>query len=363
MGLNIGIVGLPNAGKSTIFNALTASQVPAEAFPFCTIDPSTGVVPVPDARLERITALYKPEKVTPTIVEFVDIAGLVKNASQGEGLGNKFLSHIREVDAIAHVVRCFEDPNVTHVYGKIDPREDIEIINTELILADLDAVNKRLDKEKKVSRSNDKRLLANVALLEQLKETLDSGKPARIIVPEKEEDKKYLKELFLLTSKPILYVANTDEQHSHSERLEAVRKIAAEEKTDCVELCGKLEAEIAQLSAEEKKEFLKEMGLTEPGLNRLSRAGYHILNLITFFTAGPKEVHAWTVHRGAKAPQAAGVIHTDFEKGFIRAETFSFADLDKLESEAAIKSAGKYRSEGKEYLVQDGDMMLFRFNV
>src|SRR3989338_1634007 len=328
MALNVGIVGLPNAGKSTIFNALTACQVPAENFPFCTIDPSTGVVTVPDPRLDKLTQRSKTAKITPTAVEFVDIAGLVKNASQGEGLGNKFLSHIREVDAIAHVVRCFEDENVTHVYGKIDPREDIEIINTELILADLDAVNKRLEKEKKAAKTNDKQILSNVALLEQLKTTLESGNPARIVHAEKEEDKKFLKELFLLTHKPMLYVANTDEKHSHTERLEAVRKIATEEKTDCVELCGKMEAEISQLPEADKKDFLKDLGMTEPGLNRLIRAGYHILDLVTFFTAGPKECRAWTIHRGTKAPQAAGTIHTDFERGFIRAEIFSFSDLD-----------------------------------
>ncbi len=362
MALNIGIVGLPNAGKSTIFNALTAQKVPAEAFPFCTIDPHTGIVFVPDPRMARIADIYKSEKLVPTMVEFVDIAGLVKNASQGEGLGNKFLSHIREVDAIAHVVRCFEDENVTHVHGKIDPQEDIDVINTELALADLDAVQKRLDKERKAAKAGDKKLQANVALLERIEQTLQQAKPVRQL-PMDENEKLFVKSIALLTAKPMLYVANVDEQHSHTERLELVRKIAAAEKTDCVELCGKMEAEISQLAEEDKKEFLKDLGLEEPGLNRLIRAGYHILDLITFFTAGPKEVHAWTIHRGACAPQAAGTIHTDFERGFIRAEAFLFSDLDKLGTEAAVKAAGKYRSEGKEYIVQDGDIVLFRFNV
>lgn len=340
MSLNIGIVGLPNAGKSTIFNALTACQVPAENFPFCTIDPSTGVVPVPDPRLDKIAAIYKPKKITPTTVEFVDIAGLVKGASQGEGLGNKFLSHIREVDAVAHVVRCFEDPNVVHVSGKVDPKEDMEIINTELALADLETVSKRLDKEKTPPKN-----------LKKFKEQLNQGRPVRELALN-EEEKSLAKELGLLTAKPVLYVANVAEGEA-----------APKEIPEAIPLCGKLEAELAQLDGAEKKEFLKAMGLQEAGLNLLIRAGYHLLDLITFFTAGPKECRAWTITRGTKAPQAAGKIHTDFERGFIRAEIMAYNDLVAAGSEAAVKAAGKYRSEGKEYVVKDGDIILFRFNV
>ncbi|MDP2600248.1 MAG: redox-regulated ATPase YchF, partial [Deltaproteobacteria bacterium] len=318
MALNIGIVGLPNAGKSTIFNALTSCSVPAENFPFCTIDPSTGIVLVPDPRMEKVAAVVKPEKIVPTTVEFVDIAGLVKNASQGEGLGNKFLSHIREVDAIAHVVRCFEDPNVVHVHGKVDPKEDIEVINTELALTDLDAVVKRLAKEEKLLKTGGKEVVKRVELLKKLKTHLDKGLAVRNL--EMTEDEKILlKEFMLLTAKPMLYVANIAEESEENPRVAAVKKIAAEENSEVVSLCGKLEAEISQLKGDEKLEFLQAMGLEEPGLNRLIRAGYHLLHLITYFTAGPKELRAWTIRQGTKAPQAAGVIHTDFEKGFIRA--------------------------------------------
>ena len=344
MSLNIGIVGLPNAGKSTIFNALTACQVPAENFPFCTIDPSAGVVPVPDPRLDKLVAIYKPAKTTPTTVEFVDIAGLVKNASQGEGLGNKFLSHIREVDAIAHVVRCFEDPNVVHVHGKVDPKEDIEVINTELALSDLETVTKRLEKEEKTAKGGDKESVERVALLKEYKKRLDRGEPVR---------ENRVKDLALLTAKPVLYVANIAEGQT----------VPTAMPPGAIPLCGKLEAELSQLPAQEKEEFLKAMGLQEPGLNRLIRTGYRLLNLITFFTAGPKEVRAWTIVNGTKAPQAAGKIHSDFEKGFIRAEVMAYDDLVAAGSEAAVKAAGKYRSEGKEYIFKDGDVVLFRFNV
>ncbi|MDO8527500.1 MAG: redox-regulated ATPase YchF [Deltaproteobacteria bacterium] len=361
MALNIGIVGLPNAGKSTIFNALTACQVPAENFPFCTIDPSTGVVFVPDPRMDYLAKVNKSEKILPTTVNFVDIAGLVKNASQGEGLGNKFLSHIREVDAIAHVVRCFEDPNIIHVHGKVDPKEDIEVINLELALTDLDAVSKRLDKEEKLLKTN-KDAAKRVELLKKIKLQLEKGLAVRKLTFS-DEEKLILKEFCLLTAKPMLYVANVAEAGENNSHVETVQKIASEENSDMVILCGKLEAEISQLKDEEKKEFLSAMGLKEAGLDRLIHAGYHLLNLITYFTAGPKEVHAWTIQRGTKAPQAAGVIHTDFEHGFIRAEVFNYNDLLALGSEAAVKGAGKYKSEGKEYIVQDGDIMLFRFNV
>src|SRR3989338_1541750 len=326
MSLNIGIVGLPNAGKSTIFNALTSCQVPAEAFPFCTIDPSTGVVAVPDPRLDNIATIFKPEKVTPTTVEFVDIAGLVKNASQGEGLGNKFLSHIREVDAIAHVVRCFDDPNVTHVSGKIDPADDIQTINTELALADLETVSKTLAREEKGAKVGNKESLKRLSGLKKLDAALSQGNPARK-VDLTDEEKMLLKELGLLTGKPMIYVANISEGGEDHPNIAAVKTIADQEETDMVVLSGKLEAELSQLEGKDKIEFLKALNLKEPGLNKLIRAGYHILDLITFFTAGPKEVRAWTLRRGRKAPQAAGEIHSDFERGFIRAETYHYEDL------------------------------------
>ena len=362
MSLNIGIVGLPNAGKSTIFNALTSCQVPAEAFPFCTIDPSTGVVAVPDPRLDNIATIFKPEKVTPTTVEFVDIAGLVKNASQGEGLGNKFLSHIREVDAIAHVVRCFDDPNVTHVAGKIDPQDDINVINTELALADLDAVSKRLDKEEKLAKTGNKEAIKKAEGLKKIDAVLSQGIAARKAALT-DDEKPLLKELALLTGKPMLYVANISEGGEAHPRVSQVAQIAKDDGSESVSLCGKLEAEIAQLKGEEKQEFLQALGLKEPGLNRLIRSGYHLLDLITFFTAGPTEGRAWTIHRGTKTPQAAGTIHTDFERGFIRAETYHYEDLIAFGSEAAVKAKGKMRQEGKEYVVKDGDVLFFKFNV
>ncbi|OGQ04301.1 MAG: redox-regulated ATPase YchF [Deltaproteobacteria bacterium RIFCSPLOWO2_01_44_7] len=362
MALNVGIVGLPNAGKSTIFNALTACQVPAENFPFCTIDPSTGVVTVPDPRLDKLTQIYKPAKITPTAVEFVDIAGLVKNASQGEGLGNKFLSHIREVDAIAHVVRCFEDPNVVHVHGKVDPKEDIEVINMELALTDLDATTKRLEKEEKLLKTGSKETAKKVELLKKVKIQLEKGLAARKL-SFTEEENVLLKEFNLLTAKPMLYVGNISEGGEQGENAKRVAILAKEDGSEAVFLCGKLEAELAQLQGEEKTEFLKALGIKEPGLDRLIRSGYHLLRLITYFTAGPKEVRAWTITQGTKAPQAAGKIHSDFEKGFIRAEVFHYNDLVAAGSESQVKAAGKYRSEGKEYVFQDGDIVLFRFNV
>lgn len=351
MSLNIGIVGLPNAGKSTIFNALTACNVPAENFPFCTIDPSTGVVALPDPRLDKIAAIYQPQKVTPTTVEFVDIAGLVKNASQGEGLGNQFLSHIREVDAIAHVVRCFEDPNVAHVSGKVDPKEDIEIINMELALADLETVSKTLAREEKQLKTGSKETAKKLELWKKIKTALEKGGAVRQL-PLNEEEQTFLQELHLLTAKPMLYLANIAEG-----------QIAVKDMPEHIALCGKLESELSQLKGEEQQEFLAAMGLKEPGLHRLIRAGYKLLDLITFFTAGPKECRAWTITKGTKAPQAAGKIHSDFERGFIRAEVMAYDDLVASGSEAAVKNAGKYRSEGKEYVVKDGDIILYRFNV
>lgn len=361
MGLNIGIVGLPNAGKSTIFNALTSSQVPAENFPFCTIDPSTGVVALPDSRLDKIVEIHRPKKTVPTHVEFVDIAGLVKNASQGEGLGNQFLSHIRQTDAIAQVVRCFDDDNIVHVHGKVDPKEDIEVVQTELILADLDSVSKKLGRQEKMVKTADKMVLLQVDVLKRLNAHLESGKPARSF-QRIDKEEPFIRELSLLTEKPVLYVANTDDG-LENHHVAAVREIAEMEGNEVVVLSGKTEAEIAQLDQSDRKEFLKELGLKEPGLDRLAHTGYKLLNLITYFTAGEKEARAWTIHQGTKAPQAAGVIHSDFEKGFIRAEIYSFDDLVACGSEAAVKAAGKYRSEGKEYVMKDGDIVLFRFNV
>ncbi len=364
MGFNCGIVGLPNVGKSTIFNALTSAGAQASNYPFTTIDPNVGVVDMPDERIDRLVEIYKPKKTTPTSMEFVDIAGLVKGASQGEGLGNKFLANIREVDAIAHVVRCFEDPNVIHVAGRVDPKEDIEVIEAELMLADLDAIEKRLYKAEKMVKTGDKKTAEEVEFMRRLKDMLSKGEPIRRGA-HSDEETLWLKSYNLLSSKPVLYVANVAEGlvDKPNEHVDAVRKIAAEEGASVVVISGQVEGEIAQLPQEERKEYLAGMGLKESGLDRMIRAGYDLLGLITYLTAGEKEVRAWTITKGTRAPQAAGKIHTDFEKGFIRAEVFHFDDLMKYKTEQAVKAAGLLRSEGKEYVVKDGDIMLFRFNV
>ena len=364
MGFNCGIVGLPNVGKSTIFNALTSAGAQASNYPFTTIDPNVGVVDMPDERLDVLAGIYQPKKVTPTIMEFVDIAGLVKGAAQGEGLGNKFLANIREVDAIAHVVRCFDDPNVVHVSGKVDPKSDIEVIEAELMLADLDAIEKRLYKAEKLVKTGDKKTADEVDFMKRLKEMLAKGEPVRRGV-HSEEEALWLKGYALLSSKPVLYVANVAEDmvDKPNPYVDAVRKIAAEEGAGVVVISGQVEGEIAQLPKEERTEYLAGMGLKESGLDRMIRAGYDLLGLITYFTAGEKEVRAWTITKGTKAPQAAGKIHTDFEKGFIRAEVFHYDDLMRHKTEQAVKAAGLLRSEGKEYVVKDGDIMLFRFNV
>jgi len=363
MGIKCGIVGLPNVGKSTLFNALTRAQIAAENYPFCTIEPNVGVVPVPDLRLQALAEIVKPERILPTMVEFVDIAGLVAGASTGEGLGNKFLAHIRETDAIAHVVRCFVDDDVIHVAGKVSPLDDIAVINTELALADLDSVERAVRRTEKTAKSGDKDASRLLAVLKRLHAHLDSGEPARSLAIEPEEQ-KLLHELHLITIKPLMYVANVAEDgFENNPRLEEVRALAAKERAQVVPVCAAIEAEISQLEEADRAEFLREMGLAEPGLNRVIRAGYALLGLQTYFTAGVTEVRAWTVRAGSTAPQAAGVIHTDFEKGFIRAEVIAYEDFIALKGEQGAKEAGKLRLEGKEYLVREGDVMHFRFNV
>jgi GTP-binding protein YchF len=363
MGFKCGIVGLPNVGKSTLFNSLTRAEIAAENYPFCTIDPNVGIVPVPDPRLKQLADIVQPQKVLPTAMEFVDIAGLVAGASKGEGLGNKFLAHIRETDAIAHVVRCFESEDVVHVAGRVDPLADVEVINTELALADLESVERAIQRTEKMAKASPKEAALRMSVLQRLRACLDEGKGVRVL-EFSEAELAAINDVHLITSKPVMYIANVAEgESSDNPWLQKLEQFAASENAEVIPVCAGIEAEISQLNDEDRKEFLEELGLAESGLDQVIRAGYRLLNLLTFFTAGKKEVRAWTVWAGASAPQAAGRIHTDFERGFIRAEVTAFEDFVRCGGEQGAKEAGKLRVEGKTYLVQEGDVMHFRFNV